>query len=213
MGTKERREREKLQRQNDILDAAEKVFFEKGFNVAKMDDVADAAELSKGTLYLYFKNKEELYFGLTHRALLSLTKRFKKVVDADGTGMEKMINIGNAFYAFSKEEPDFYKSIALYEMSQMEATEEGERVMQRCHETAKTVMELVATPLVQGIKDGTIRKDVHPVKTAFLLQGLSNGLIQLIAREEKHINELEDFGIEELHDDFISMMIRALQPD
>ncbi len=213
MGIKERREREKLQRQNDILDAAEKVFFEKGYNLAKMDDVAEEAELSKGTLYLYFKNKEELYFGLTHRALLNLKERFQKVVTAEGSGLEKIVNIGHAFYDFSKEEPEYYKTIAQYEMAQMEATEEGKHVMQKCHEVGKTVMELVAAPLVQGIKDGSIRSDIHPLKTAFLLQGLSNGLIQLTAREKEHINAFEDFDIEELRDDFIQMIIRGLQPD
>jgi AcrR family transcriptional regulator len=43
MGTAERREREKQQRKNDILDAAEKVFFQKGLNVATMDEVAEEA--------------------------------------------------------------------------------------------------------------------------------------------------------------------------
>ncbi len=213
MGIKERREREKLQRHNDILDAAEKVFFEKGYNAAKMDDVAEAAELSKGTLYLYFKNKEELYFGLTYRALMNLRNRFHSVVHGEGAGMEKVVNIGHAFHAYSQEEPDYYKTIAQFEMAQMNATEEGERVMQSCHEAGKEVMELVAAAIMQGIEDGTIRNDVDPIKTAFLLQGLSNGVIQLMAREGKHIEKLEGFDVEELRDDFINMMIRGLQPD
>ena len=58
MGIAERREREKQQRWNDILDAAESVFFDKGYNHAKMDDVAEKAELSKGTLYLILKAKK-----------------------------------------------------------------------------------------------------------------------------------------------------------
>lgn len=213
MGIKERREREKLQRQNNILDAAERVFFEKGYTLAKMDDVAEEAELSKGTLYLYFKNKEELYFGLTHRALLNLKERFQKVVNADGTGLEKIVNIGHAFYDFSKEEPEYYKTIAQYEMAQMGATEAGKQMMQKCHEVGRTVMELVAAPLILGIEDGSIRNDIHPLKTAFLLQGLSNGLIQLLAREQDHIRAFEDFDSEELRDDFIHMIIRGLQPD
>ncbi|MCK5408322.1 MAG: helix-turn-helix transcriptional regulator, partial [Candidatus Krumholzibacteria bacterium] len=60
MGIAERREREKEQRRIDIIDAAERVFFSKGWQAATMDDVAEAVELSKATLYLYFKNKEEL---------------------------------------------------------------------------------------------------------------------------------------------------------
>jgi len=213
MGIKERREREKLQRQNDILDAAEKVFFEKGYNAAKMDDVAEAAELSKGTLYLYFKNKEELYFGLTYRALMNLRDRFSTVLKEEAAGLEKIVNIGRAFRAYSQEEPEYYKTIAQFEMAQMHATEEGERIMQNCHRAGKEVMELVAAAIIQGIEDGTVRNDIDPLRTAFLLQGLSNGVIQLMTREGKHIEQLEGFETEDLLEDFISMMIRGLQPD
>lgn len=60
MGTKERRMREKKRRRQQILEAAKTHFFEKGFMAATMDKIADSVELSKGTLYLYFKSKEEL---------------------------------------------------------------------------------------------------------------------------------------------------------
>lgn len=213
MGIKERREREKIQRQNDILDAAEKVFFEKGYNVATMDDVAAEAELSKGTLYLYFKNKDELYFSLTHRALLDLRERFQKVLEGEGNGLEKVTKTGHAFYAYSQEKPEYYKTIAQFEMAQLDATTEGKEVEQKCHQAGKGVMEQVAAAIIEGIEDGSIRKDVHPLKTAFLLQGLSNGVIQLMAREGKHVEEFEDFRLNDLMDEFIRMMIRALQPD
>jgi TetR/AcrR family transcriptional regulator len=50
MGITERKEREKEQRRNAIIDAAEKIFFTKGMDNSTMDDVAEEAELSKGTL-------------------------------------------------------------------------------------------------------------------------------------------------------------------
>ena len=60
MGIQERKEREKERRRQQIMVAAKRVFSEKGFNKATMEDIAHEAELSPGTLYLYFKNKEEL---------------------------------------------------------------------------------------------------------------------------------------------------------
>lgn len=213
MGIKERREREKLQRQNDILDAAEKIFFQKGYGTATMDDVAAEAELSKGTLYLYFKNKEELYFGLTHRALLNLQQRFQNVLDGDGNGLQKVVNIGHAFHDYSVEEPDYYKTIAQFEIAQMDATQERQEVVAKCHEAGKVVMEQVAAAIVEGVNDGSIRKNVDPLKVAFLLQGLSNGVIQLMAREGKHIEKLDAFEVNEIMDEFIDMMIRALKPE
>ncbi len=61
MGILERKEKEKQQRRDDILGAAKEVFFSKGLMSATMDEIAEKAELSKGTLYLYFASKEELY--------------------------------------------------------------------------------------------------------------------------------------------------------
>ena len=60
MGIQERKEREKERRRQQIMVAAKRVFSEKGFNKATMEDIAQEAELSPGTLYLYFKNKDAL---------------------------------------------------------------------------------------------------------------------------------------------------------
>lgn len=60
MGVKERRGREEKARLAAILVAAENVFSEHGYYQARMDDIAEAAELAKGTLYYYFKSKDEI---------------------------------------------------------------------------------------------------------------------------------------------------------
>lgn len=64
MGIAERKEREKRQRKELILEAARKLFQERGFLNVTISDLAEAAELSIGTLYLYFKNKDDIYAGL-----------------------------------------------------------------------------------------------------------------------------------------------------
>jgi AcrR family transcriptional regulator len=56
-----RRERERLARRQEIIDAARTVFARKGFNDATLDDVAELAEFGKGTLYNYFENKDALF--------------------------------------------------------------------------------------------------------------------------------------------------------
>ena len=63
-----------------------------------MDEVAETAELSKGTLYLYFKSKEELYFGISYRALSLLKKMFEDAVQSHSTGIEKIRAIGRSYY-------------------------------------------------------------------------------------------------------------------
>ena len=60
MTTRARREREKQERRRSILRAARETFFQNGFHHATVDSVAERAEVSKGTVYLYFESKESL---------------------------------------------------------------------------------------------------------------------------------------------------------
>ena len=71
-----RRLEEKERRREDILDAAEAVFAAKGFDDAKMDDIARAARVSRALLYIYFKDKRELQFALCLRGMDLLRQRF-----------------------------------------------------------------------------------------------------------------------------------------
>jgi hypothetical protein len=99
-----------------------------------------------------------------------------------------------------------------YETSQLDDMV-SESVLLQCHELGKGVMEVVASAIIAGLQDKTIRTNLDPVRTAYLLQGLSTGIIQLIAREQSHIKEFEDFSAQDLMDDFMDMMFHALKSD
>ncbi|MCX5827750.1 MAG: TetR/AcrR family transcriptional regulator, partial [Deltaproteobacteria bacterium] len=76
MGLEERRKREKENRKNAILKAARKLFFDKGFKNVTVESIAKKAELSKGSVYLYFQSKEDIYTQI----LLSDIDKFHKVI-------------------------------------------------------------------------------------------------------------------------------------
>jgi hypothetical protein len=84
-------------------------------------------------------------------------------------------------------------------------------VLQQCHQLGKGVMDVVVNAVVAGLKDGTLRSNLDPVRTAYLLRGLSAGIIQLITREKKHIEELEYFEAKDLMEDFMNMMFYAIR--
>ena len=62
-----RKQRDRLLREEDFMDAAEKLFAERGFFETSMEDVAAEAEYATGTLYRYFSSKEDLYHSLLLR--------------------------------------------------------------------------------------------------------------------------------------------------
>lgn len=72
MGIPERRARERELRRQQIIDAAEKVFLDRGLDAARMEEIAATAELSKGALYLHFQSKGELYMVVLSRFITRL---------------------------------------------------------------------------------------------------------------------------------------------
>src|SRR5215475_15282347 len=66
---KKRWTRRKLERPSEILDAAVAVFAEKGFAAARMEDIARKAGVTKGTIYLYFQGKEDVFKSLVRESI------------------------------------------------------------------------------------------------------------------------------------------------
>jgi AcrR family transcriptional regulator len=77
-----RKEREKLLRKREITYAASRLFAEKGFIHTTLDEIADAAEFGKGTLYNYFENKDELYLYIIERIFEDYFNLIKQSYDA-----------------------------------------------------------------------------------------------------------------------------------
>jgi len=211
MGTAERREREKEERRNSILDAAEEVFSSTGVREASMAEVAERAEVSKGTLYLYFSSKEEIYLGINHRALKILRAMFETVMATGDPGIEKIRGIGRAYYEFSQKHPHYFEAMMHFD-AEVTNLEEAGPVGLECHKEGMEVLGLVAQAIRTGIEDGSIRSDLDPMKTAVLLWAQTDGVIRVVARKCGHMKEFENLDLRNLIEDFFIFMYGALQP-
>ncbi|MFH1945948.1 MAG: TetR/AcrR family transcriptional regulator [Acidobacteriota bacterium] len=188
MGIAERKAREREKRKNSIIDAAEQVFFANGVDAATMDELAEKSELSKGTLYLYFKSKEDIYLAITERALNVLTTLFQEAFAKESTGMEKIRAIGFAYFRFSQDYPDYFKSMTYFD-AYPGIFDEKTPSARECAQRGDDVMKIVTQAVARGIQDGSIRSDIDPIKTALLLWAQSNGILQMLSCKWKHIQE------------------------
>jgi len=104
VGTTGRREREKAKRREDILQAARDVFFKDGSRRATIDDVAARAEVSKGTVYLYFESKEAILAHLVLEGLDILSGLLETAYAAkkDLTADERVRRLARAYLKFAK---------------------------------------------------------------------------------------------------------------
>jgi len=111
MGLKERRQREKQARRNQILDAARALLFEKGLHATSINQIAKQAELGVGTIYFYYKNKEEIFADLQEEGLEILFARIIKTANLDLPPDEKLRRIGRQYIRFSQENRNYYDII------------------------------------------------------------------------------------------------------
>jgi AcrR family transcriptional regulator len=96
-------------KRNSILDAARTVFSRQGYAGASVDDVATEAGMAKGTLYLYFKSKEELYLAALTRDMSNLAHRARAEMDIAPTLREKMVAFLRVRLEYSKANEDFLR--------------------------------------------------------------------------------------------------------
>jgi AcrR family transcriptional regulator len=159
MGIAERKEREKLQRRRDIIDAAEKVFFSRGFESATMDEIAEKVELSKGTLYLYFKSKEDLQFAIFMRGSDILMKMMNDNLSTGSTGYQRLLGLADSFIRFSRENRNYFSLFMYYESSRMEALNIDQDQLQ-VYLKEDSPLALVTHQVIRGMQDGSLRDDL-----------------------------------------------------
>ncbi len=175
------RQLEKLERQLHIMDAAERVFLERGVGSATMDQIAHEARVSKGALYLTFKNKDELFLAITTRALRELIETWQTVKDSDSyqTGFELYEMTLVSFVQYALEHRDRFQvafgwSASQYTLRQdSPAFSEYQSLIQAASYYGYEALE-------QGKRDGSVRADLDSTITSFHVWGGTVGMLMLI---------------------------------
>ena len=167
MGIQERKEREKERRRQQIIVAAKRVFSEKGFNKTTMEDIAKEAELSPGTLYLYFKNKEELYASLSLRILQYLHLRVEHVNKGDSDPQKKIEALMEAMYDVYDFDP-----LIIINMFHLQSSETLKNLSDQLLSEIKTLSSkshgAIASIFAEGIRVDSLLKSALNSEMALL---------------------------------------------
>jgi AcrR family transcriptional regulator len=191
MGIQVRKERERERRRQQIIVAAKKVFSEKGFNKATMDDIAREAELSPGTLYLYFKNKEELYASLSLRILQYLRIRVEHVLNSQDLNPEQKLDaMIDAMYDVYEFDP-----LVIINMFHLQSSETlknlSDQLIEEIKELSRQSLGGLARIFEEGIRQGVFI-DRHPVALSDIFWSMFSGVV-LWTNSKRIINADKDF--------------------
>ncbi|MEX1993074.1 MAG: TetR/AcrR family transcriptional regulator [Steroidobacteraceae bacterium] len=190
----ERREEEKERRRAEMVDAAEVLYAEVGWDAVTMERVAKSARLSRALIYVYFRDKNDLLHAITERALLELRERFVAAASAHPQGIDQVTAIGRAYVLFQQEKPYRFDACSRFHAHQAA----GQPAEDACAAAGDAVIAVIVQALLQGQADGSIRKDIgNPAQVCVMLWAFTHGLIQLginktqeIARQGVEVSQL-----------------------
>lgn len=107
MGIAERKEKQKLEIRKLILDASMKLFVEEGFDNVSIRRIADLIEYSPTTVYLYFKDKDEIFFNL-HEIGFQKMQEMNENLGAIDNPLVRLHKMGENYLRFGMENPEYY---------------------------------------------------------------------------------------------------------
>ncbi len=177
-----RQKREKQQRAQSILDAATNVFLAKGYAKTTMDDIALEAEITKPTIYQYFKTKEQLYFSLMAPFIEELGKQIEKieksVVESEyENGASLIRDLFQNMYAAVQRFPYRFRIVQFFQQSGR-IWEMSDSVSASLNAKGRQNFERLRRVLSLGIEKGLF-KDYNVYELADVLWGLFVGVVQL----------------------------------
>ena len=183
-----RKKEPKSVHRSNIASAASMLFMKKGITVTSMDDIAKAAGYSKATLYVYFKNKEEIIGILVLESMRKLYDYISDALENEETTKIRYHFICQGLLQYQQEFPFYFKMVLDkinidFENSDFSPEEK------ETYQIGEQINEKMKAFLQDGIANGELREDIEIMPTIFTFWGMLAGFIQQASNKEEYIEQ------------------------
>jgi TetR/AcrR family transcriptional regulator len=161
-----RKLQEKLAKKNDIMNAALNLFAEKDFHEVTVDEIAERVGVSKGTLYLYFKTKEDIFFSIMQEKTNILYNRLDKTINYEKPFAQCLRDFINSYLMFFQEHKPYFKIIH----SEKSRINMDEHI--RLHAWGIKTFQMFFEQFVKLIKYGQVQKAIRKIDPTVIAKGL-----------------------------------------
>ncbi|MDE2183548.1 MAG: TetR/AcrR family transcriptional regulator [Alphaproteobacteria bacterium] len=200
--------RRKQARPGEILDAALEIFAEKGFAAARMEDIAARAGVTKGTIYLYFQSKEDVFKQLARQQVSSnLTLAAERAADFEGSARDFLATFlgGVAAMVVSKRHAVILPKIIIGESGNFPELASFWRT-----EVIDRAMAIMTGVLARGVKTGEIRGDLDLSLVARLC--IAPVLLTIIWRSTFEHTDATPFDYQKFLSTHLEVLMNGLKP-
>jgi AcrR family transcriptional regulator len=178
MGLQERREKEKDSRRKLILASARKLFFAKGFKNVTIDKIAKRSELGKGSIYLYFNSKEEIYAQILLNDIDKFHQQVFALFDKNLSATDLLFELSYFYADFFLNDPELFRILMTYMLhtDQMNlSAEQDKRIMI----TMRKTIDIISNIFQLGIDSQEFPSSINVKYNQFAIWAMLNGIISL----------------------------------
>ena len=175
---------EPIVHQNRIAQKAMVLFAKKGIENTKMDEIAAAAGYGKATLYVYFKNKEDIVSFLSLKSMEKLKGLLSGALENGGTAKEQFFSMCNALVKYQADYPNFFDRSLQY--IQVEQNNDNEW-LSKTYQVGEEVNQIISQYIKKGIESGELAQTTDYFGMILLMWGMISGIIKLASEKEEYI--------------------------
>jgi TetR/AcrR family transcriptional regulator len=206
MAIQDRKEREKQLRRDSIIRSAEACFSEKGFEGTTMQEISDGAELSKATLYIYFKSKEELYLTVCTQGLEQFGERLQEAVGHQSRVEDQVKAVYRAYIEQSLRDPMMFRVLQDTFIERVRRNI-SENIIREINGIIRGWLEYGSKLASEGVETGVFKKGLDTYGMSVAAWRMATGLIELALLSEPQVADLEGMG--ELFDLSIELLVEG----
>jgi TetR/AcrR family acrAB operon transcriptional repressor len=187
-----RRTKEEAQvTRENILTAALEVFSQDGYSAARLEDIAETAEVTRGAIYHHFGSKEELYIALVTERSAGVNKLAEEIFGQGGPPLKILRGLLIGLFDYLNENEE-YRALLELAVSNMGLTEGLQSIRDDTVKGRRQLADLFQELLSQGIEAGEIRSDLSVRSAAWNLVSYMNGLGLIVIQDPGALSIRED---------------------
>jgi AcrR family transcriptional regulator len=191
----ERKEREKLERRHDILKSAKSVFFKNGFEKSSMDMVAEECGLAKGTLYLYFKSKEELYVSLVEEGIGIMEDMMQLVIISSICTIQKLTGMVKTYFDFTQKHRDYFTIFMMLDIGTLDGKVEKEK-LDHIRMLRWQSFERMENVVSEAIKTGYFKSSHTAKEIVMMIWSATFGAVMMTTEKCIHLEMFKEVDAE-----------------
>jgi len=214
---RDRRSWEKVQRRDRIIDLAGRLFCCEDYHSITMERMAGLAGYCKRTLYLYFRDKEDLFAAVVLRHMKSVNTMLRENEQRAETGLERLRGIGEVYFRFCIDDPQSFNLLFLFDHMNRYYHRHTDKDRQgnfkaECQKVADENVDFVIRAIEAAVREGSIEISLTPLQLMLLLWSQLSGVLDVILTRKEILQDVYDITSEKFYSAFIDQIWKSLVP-